>query len=148
MNKSCLKPVVFLILTVIFVVVMSYHTLPRNLGQTYPELVNGAFTGYLKHGEQVYLLPEELENSTIAELLQDTHVKSAVNSNLEPETAFCLRFSGSENLSIVVGQNGSIILAETDNLEASRRFWKDDGSLFEAIYAYHLQLGGEAIPEV
>lgn len=147
MKNKRLNAVILLMLSVVFMVVISCRTLPRNLGQVYPELVNGTFSGYLKHGEQIYMLSGKLENSKIADLLQDADVKPGVKTNEEPETAFCLRFSGSADFSIVVGQNGRIFLAETDNLEATRRFWKDDGSLFEALYTYHLQLGGEAIPE-
>lgn len=148
MKNKRLKAVILLILAVVFVaMIISYHTLPRNLGQLYPGLANGTFSGYLKQGQRQYMLSGELEKQKISELLQDTDVKPGVKTNLEPETAFCLHFSGSEYLSIVVGQNGHISLAEMGDLEATRRFWKDDGGLFAALYAYHLQLGGEPLPE-
>ena len=147
MNNKRLIATIPLLLAVVFMAVISYRTLPRNLGQVYPELVNGTFTGYLKHGEQTYMLSGELENQKISELLQDTDVKPGVKTNKEPETAFCLRFSGNEYLSIVVGQDGDITLAEIGDLEETRRFWKDDGGLFSALYAYHLQLGGKPLPE-
>lgn len=146
MKKKPWKAAVLLILAVAAVAVICFQTLPRNLGAVYPEFAGGSFSGYLKQGEQSSPLPENTENEQIAQLLQETDVKPGAKTNEEPETAFCLRFSGETSLSIVVGQDGSISLAETENLEATRRFWKDDGSLFEALYAYYLQSGGDPLP--
>ena len=147
MKNKRLKAVILLMISVVFVAVISYRTMPRNLGQLYPALANSTVSGYLKQGEQTYMLSGESENQKISELLQDICVKPGEKTNEEPETAFCLRFSGDEYLSIVVGQDGDITLAEIGDLEGTRRFWKDDGGLFAALYAYHLQLGGEPLPE-
>ena len=146
-NDKRMKIALLLILASFFVTVISCHPLSRDLGQRYPELASGTFSGYLKQGEQTYMLPEAMENQQISEILQDCCVKAGYKTKEEPKTAFCLRFSGDASLSIVVGQDGEIYLAETDDLERTRRFWKDDGSLFEALYAYYLQSGGATLPD-
>ena len=94
-----------------------YWFVPRDLGAVYPALAGGEYSGYLKQGFRNYDLPETMDSQTVGMLLQKAEVKRGTETKQEPEVAFCLKMVGEENLTIVVGQNGKIMLAQTGNLK-------------------------------
>lgn len=125
-----------------------YWFVPRDLGAVYPALEKGTYSGYLKQGmTQNYDLPETMDSQTVGMLFQKAEVKRGNETRQEPEVAFCLKMVGEENLTIVVGQNGKIMLAQTGNLNDTWKYWQDDGSLFAALYDHYLQQGGEPLAQ-
>jgi len=148
MKKRRIGIAVILAAVMIAVTAAVYWFTPRNLGEVYPALEKGTYSGYLKQGmTQNYDLPETMDSQTVGMLFQKAEVKRGNETRQEPEVAFCLKMVGEENLTIVVGQNGKIMLAQTGNLDDTWKYWQDDGRLFTALYDFYIQQEGEPLAE-
>ena len=148
MKKRRIGIAVILAAVMIAVTAAVYWFTPRNLGEVYPALEKGTYSGYLKQGmTQNYDLPETMDSQTVGMLFQKAEVKRGNETRQEPEVAFCLKMVGEENLTIVVGQNGKIMLAQTGNLDDTWKYWQDDGWLFTALYDFYIQQEGAPLAE-
>lgn len=95
-------------------------------------------------------------------ILRDARVTKGVKTDQGPDVGMLIHVTdylgnvndylenGSDHLevtySIEVGQDGSVTVARTDDLEGTRTYWKDkDGDLFDKLYQCYLENGGEEI---
>ncbi len=61
-----------------------------------------------------------------------------------PEYAFEIHFKdGAQSFDFVIGSDGSVSAANRDDLQETRKFYRDvDGQLFLQLYAVYLNCGG------
>lgn len=93
--------------------------------------------------------PAVIPESQVVDFLTEATVKKGGKTSTEPFPAFCFVVISEDKTeySIVMGKSGAIPVAQYDDLEGTRKFRKDDGSLFTALYEAHMQNGSAPIPQ-
>lgn len=138
-----------------FVVILLLFSMMGNAGMTslpeqYPQILEGRdFQGEILWDGAEEGIPVLLTDGQFQRALCSMEVREKGSFSALPSPAFVIHFTaGAEGYSVCVGADGRISVAQTEDLEGTRRFFLDrTGNIFRALYEEHQLSGGMEIPK-
>lgn len=121
-----------------------------SMSQVCPGLSDGSFEGsFVWDGMsssvslEALISDEEFQNIFAGTILKHGREYSSLPS---PALEIHLFHDGG-NHSIIIGADNTVSIAKFSDLDGTRTFWTEPtGTLFQALYALHINAGGEALP--
>lgn len=146
------KKTAMILLAVVLIAAIAVATVVWNhfrtvvLGEKYPFMAKGTISVQVEAWPLKTDMPA-ISGEGFLNILRDARVVKGTRTRAGADEGLILHlFDEGVSYSVEVGQDGSVTVARTDDLESTRTFWKDrDGDLFDKLYDCYLKNGGMEI---
>lgn len=140
-------------LAICSIILIVYSQRKVLLAEIYPEISNGEYHATISwenRSGEVSSYKVSISDEKFRSMWETIHVKKHPKLKHMPVVAFEIRLIYKDvAYSIVVGGDNTISVAQLENLNKTRKFWRDcDGKIFYSLYKLYLDNGGIRIPEI
>ncbi len=125
---------------------------PVHLADRYPAIARGTYQATFEWDGQTGddVIQAKISDEEFRTILSSASVTKHKTSGQMPSLAFAIHLTDEKvGYSIVVGNDHTISVAQTDSLQQTRTFWIDcEERVFDSLYACHVSNGGAPIAQV